>query len=459
MGFFGGKEDGKKDESQRLTGRVDSTKVSAATPPMGTPTLPPRRVLAIRSFLLGLATSDKLVAVATERLEEGLRAALPKDARVRRIESPPGHEQERNFEVTLGSGDMTEALAAICEKGILDGYVQVSLDQCLVVCRAEAHNTPVNLLAETMDRMGARFTVHAESTDVQIQYPPVEVHRRWAPDDDYKATYERWRAQRSEPDPSKTPRWSAGWPGGASDDQGNPPWVKVRAREGKPNEHVVEFDDRVFLRFAVHGADITINRFNLKILVNKVTSEYAVYRSLPLSLETMPKEIQDRIAREPERFKPLREPGRFGASFDLVRQAYEEAGGDYFQYENPSTPPRPAKAAAPSQSFPRPVEAAPAAAAESGSDGKTGTAARPRPSSTPAPTGRPVKAPTSPGMKAPLKSDGKVEVTKAFSTPAVETTKAFSSGSDAGKSATPATATPRPEEGAGGGEAPASGAP
>ena len=294
MGFFGGKEkeEGKKDvgsESQRLTGRIDSTKVAAAPLPVAAPVAAPapRRALQIRTFLLGLVTSDKLAHVPTERFEDGLRAALPKDAKIRRVEAPPGREGGRHFEVSLAGQDMTDALAAICERGILDGQVQIALDQCTVQCKAETRNSSVSLVAEAVERLGARFAVRADSSDVQVQYPPVEVHRRWAADEDYRSTYERWRLLRSEPDAGKPPRWSAGWPAASGDEGGNPPWIKVRAREGKSDEHPLEFDERVFLRFAFQGADITINRFNLKILVNKVTSEYAVYRSLPLSLESI----------------------------------------------------------------------------------------------------------------------------------------------------------------------------
>ena len=65
---------------------------------------------------------------------------------------------------------------------------------------------------------------------------------------------------------------------------------------------------KILLRFAFQGAEITIMRVNLKVLSNRVTNEFSVYRSLPLSPESLPKEVQDRMNREPERFRPVREP-------------------------------------------------------------------------------------------------------------------------------------------------------
>src|SRR5581483_8688105 len=147
--------------------------------------------------------------------------------------------------------------------------------------------------------------------------------------------------------------------------EGGPPWVRLRAKDGKPDEYSLEFDEKILLRFSFQGAEIKIMRFNLKVLSN----EFSTYRNLPLSLDSIPKEVQDRLNRDPERFRVLKEPGKFGSSFDLVKRAYEELGGDYFQIERtaPVTPSGPTpRASAPPTSlqsgpFPLPAPAAPAA--------------------------------------------------------------------------------------------------
>ena len=341
MGFFtrdeGKKEEGARKESDRL-----ATKAAAETK-----THPKKVASVLGSFVLGLRPNDKLENLPAERYEEGLRSILPKGSKVTRLEGPllVTDLSIRFYEVVLPAQDMPDALAILMGKGILDGQIQVKFEQCVVVCEAVGRSAQVAIVGDTIDRSGMRFTLKTESTEVFVQYPPLEVHKRWLADDDYRAAYGRWRTQRG--DEAKPPRWHSGWPAVASDDA-PPPWVRLKAREGNSGEYVLDFEDSMLLRFAFQGAVIRIERFNLRLTTNKLTNELAVYRSLPLSPESLPKDIQDRMNREPERFKSLREPGRFGPTYDLVRVAYEELGGDYYQVEMPppgsvmpATPPPP----------------------------------------------------------------------------------------------------------------------
>jgi hypothetical protein len=331
MAFFSKSE--KKDEPKK----EEPPRAPDATPRTGRVEAKPEKKT-LRSFVLGLATSEKLAGVANEKLEEGLKAVLPKNTKVTRIEPPESlvgiaksmRETMRFFEVALSAQEMPLALAALSEKGLLDGQVEVSLEQCVLVARASGKVAAVTIAAEPLDSVGLRFEIRGGSTEVQVQYPPVEVHKRWLADDDYRAAYTRWRAQRSE-DGGKGPKWQSGWP--AANGEEAPPWIRLRAKDGKTDEFALEFDEKILLRFAFQGAEITIMRFNLKVLANKLTNEFGVYRSLPLSLGSVPKEVQDRMNREPERFKPLKDSGRFGPSFDLVRAAYESLGDDYFFFQ------------------------------------------------------------------------------------------------------------------------------
>lgn len=330
MGFFT-RDDGKKDDGAK---RTDSERLTAKVDPK----VPPKKTASLKTFVIGLRPNEKLSNLPAERFEEGLKAVLPKGTRVARVEGNNllAEAGLRLFEIGLTGQEMPEVLSLLMEKGLLDGQVQVSLDQCIVLCEASGKSAQVALAAESLERSGMRFTVRTDSPEVLVQYPPIDVHKRWLADDDYRAAYGRWRTQRT--DDTKPPRWHGSWAAAASDDAG-PPWVRLKPRDGKSDEYVLDFEDSMLLRFAFQGAVIRIERFNLKILANKLTGELALYRSMPLSLESIPKEVQDRMNREPERFKPLREPGKFGASFDLVRTAYEELGGDYYQVELPATPP------------------------------------------------------------------------------------------------------------------------
>jgi hypothetical protein len=331
MGFFT-RDEGKKEDPPK---KAESERILPKPEPK--PVAPKKTGASLKTFVLGLRASDKLATLPPERFEEGLRAVFPKGTRVVLVAPPQVLDRDdslRFFEVGLAQGDMTEALTTVLDKGLLDGLVTVNFDQCVVVCEAVGKSAQVAITGETIDRSGMRFTVKSESPEVLVQYPPMDVHRRWLADDDYRAAYGRWRTQRS--DEAKPPRWHAGW-APASDDAG-PPWVKLKAL-GKPDEYVLDFEDSMLLRFAFQGAVIRIERFNLKILTNKLTGESALYRSLPLSFESIPKDVQDRMNREPDRFRQVRETGRFGASFDLVRTAYEELGGDYHQLELPASPP------------------------------------------------------------------------------------------------------------------------
>lgn len=349
MGFFT-RDEAKKDDGGR---RSDSERLAAKSDPK----LASKKSPSLKTFVIGLRPNEKLANLPAERFEDGLKALLPKGTRVAHVESPAplaGRDAHiRFFEIALAAQEMAEALALLSEKGLLDGQVSVALDQCIVVCDATGRNSQVGVTGEPLDRSGLRFTIKTDSPEVLVQYPPIDVHRRWLADDDYRAAYGRWRTQRS--DDVKPPRWHAGWAPAAPDDPG-PPWVRLKPKDGKGDEYVLDFEDAMLLRFAFQGAVIRIERFNLKVLSNKLTGELAVYRSLPLSLESIPKEAQDRMNRDPERFKPLREAGKFGASFDLVRAAYEELGGDYYVTEVPPSPPSPpstpATPAAPADSMP-----------------------------------------------------------------------------------------------------------
>jgi hypothetical protein len=327
MGFFtrdeGKKEEGSRKESDRIPAKPAETK-----------SLPKKAATVLSSFVLGLRPNDKLENLPAERYEEGLRSSLPKGSKVTRLEGPllVTDLSIRFYEVVLPQQDMPEALAILMGKGILDGQIQVKFEQCVVVCEAVGRSAQFAIVGDTIDRSGMRFTLKTDSPDVLVQYPPLEVHKRWLADDDYRAAYGRWRTQRS--DEAKPPRWHAGWPVGSSEDAA-PPWVRLKAREGGAGEYVLDFEDSMLLRFAFQGAVIRIERFNLKLTTNKLTNEFAVYRSLPLSPESLPKDIQDRMNREPDRFKSVREAGRFGPTYDLVRIAYEELGGDYYQVEMP----------------------------------------------------------------------------------------------------------------------------
>ncbi|MEZ0229711.1 MAG: hypothetical protein ACAI25_13870 [Planctomycetota bacterium] len=346
MGFFtrdeGKKDDGsRKAESERLTGKLDPKSVA-------------KKTTSLKSFVIGLKPGEKLANLPAERFEEGLKALLPKGSKVARAVAPAltGRDASvRFFELSLPAQELPEALSLLLDKGLLDGQIQLALDQCVVLCDATSKSAQVALVAESLERSGMRFTIRTDSPEVLVQYPPIDVHKRWLADDDYRAAYGRWRTQRS--DETKPVRWHGGWAPAAADDAG-PPWVRLKPRDGKTDEYVLDFDDSMLLRFAFQGAVIRIERFNLKLLANRLTGELATYRSMPLSLESIPKEVQDRINRDPERFKALREPGKFGTSFDLVRTAYEELGGDYYQIELPATPP-----------LPLPVPATPAVALDS----------------------------------------------------------------------------------------------
>src|SRR6185295_5324304 len=103
------------------------------------------------------------------------------------------------------------------ERGIL-GEVKLSLQHCTVLCRAEGVNARLALAAESAERNGTRMLIRSGSREVQIQYPPAEIHRRWQGDEDYRDAYERWRAQRSA---EAGGRWHGGWP--ASSGQEDPP--------------------------------------------------------------------------------------------------------------------------------------------------------------------------------------------------------------------------------------------
>ncbi len=333
MGFFS-RDENKKDEgskkapeSERLTGKIDPKALA-------------KKVTSLKTFVIGLKPNAKLGNIPPERFEEGLKQALPKGTKITRAEGPAalaGRETSvRFYELQLPSLELNETLALLLDKGLLDGQVQLALDQCVVLCEASSKSAQVALVGETLDRSGMRFTIRTDSPEVLVQYPPIDVHKRWLADDDYRAAYGRWRTQRT--DDTKPVRWHGSWAQAGSDDAG-PPWVRLKPRDGKTDEYSLDFEDSMLLRFAFQGAVIRIERFNLKILANRLTGELATYRSLPLSLESIPKEVQDRINREPDRFKPLREAGKFGTSFDLVRMAYEELGGDYFQVELPATPP------------------------------------------------------------------------------------------------------------------------
>jgi hypothetical protein len=359
MGFFtrdeAKKDDpSKRDDSQRVTGKIDA-KAVAVVPAAA------KRSFSLKTFVLGFRPSEKLQTLPAERFEEAIKGALPKGTRVTHVSGPMALARDNSihyFEIVLPDREMPEALGAILEKGLLDGQLQVALSECVVMCDASGKNSQISMMAEVIPGAGTRFTIRTDSPEVYVQYPPVDVHRRWLADDDYRAAYGRWRTERS--DDVKPAKWHSGWAAGGTDDAG-PPWIRLKARDGNPSEYYLEFDDNISLRFAFQGAVISIQRFNLKVLANRLTGELAVYRSLPLSLESMPKEVQDRMNREPERFKPVREPGRFGANYDLVRTAYEELGGDYFKTELPA--PQPGNAPTPAP-MPRAVYAPPTPAPE-----------------------------------------------------------------------------------------------
>lgn len=334
------KPEAKKDaatESQRLAAKAEaSRKVEVKK---GSP---------LRTFVVGLIPHEKLGLVSPERFEEGLRAALPKGTRVQRITGPdpltegpvaltraPGEGAVRLYELE-GALDVNETILLLQEKGLLEGQVDLGLDRAVVLFRATGRLAALSGAAELVDRFGFKYEMRCESHEVFVQYPPSDVHKRWLADDDYRAAYQRWRTQRSED--ARTGRWHSGWPASTGDEAG-PPWVRLRAKDGKPDEYALEFDEKILLRFSFQAAEIKIMRFNLKILSNKLTNEFSTYRNLPLSLESLPKEVQDRLNREPEKYRALREPGKFGASFDLVRRAYEDLGGEYFQLDRVVAPP------------------------------------------------------------------------------------------------------------------------
>jgi hypothetical protein len=369
MRFFGGKSDDKEEskseprkepppsESQRLTPKTEPKKLDVKK---GSP---------LKTFILGLVPHEKLGGVGDERFEEGLRATLPKGTRVSRVTSDviAPVDGARLFEVE-GSLELNETILLLQEKGLLEGQVDLALDRCLLVFRATGRIAALSGAAELVDRFGFRYDMRCESHEVFVQYPPADVHKRWLADDDYRAAYQRWRTQRSE-DP-KAAKWHSGWPASTGDETG-PPWVRLRAKEGKSDEYALEFDEKILLRFSFQGAEIKIMRFNLKVLSNKLTNEFSTYRSLPLSLESIPKEVQDRLNREPDRYRALKEPGKFGTSFDLVRRAYEELGGEYFTVERilpvpgtSSSQPRPAPVSSASSPAPAPPAPAPSVPVE-----------------------------------------------------------------------------------------------
>jgi hypothetical protein len=438
MGLFSKKDEGKKTgESQRLTREAPAATATAPAPaPVVAPTAPatasharPKLHVAIKTFVIGLAATDKLAPVGDARFEEGLRSSLPPGASVTRVGHADGGV--RLFEVGLvGVEDMTDVLSALVERGLLNGEVKLALDRCMVVCKATGVNAPLGMSGEPIERTGMRVTIRSTSSDVQLQYPPAEIHKRWQPDDDYRDAFAKWRAQRGGDAPG---RWHGSWPAQANL-QDAPPWVKLVPNG--PGAYIIEFDDAVQLRFAFQGAETTIMRFNLRVMLNTVTAETAVYKSLPVSLESIPRDLVERMNKEPERFAPLRAPGQFGASYDLVRQLWEEAGGDYFHLETPhgtsgsGTESGEHRRVAPKGAAPKgaPKGPPPKGVAPKGPPKPLPTPSGGPPSgSTPAPPApspsaldrmtAPAPAPSDSGTTAPVSGDGAAETAPAASAP------------------------------------------
>src|SRR2546421_4846706 len=153
MGFFGrdneekrAEEAKKQAESQRLTAKLAAQPVVKA----------PQPKVALKSFVLGLATSEKLSAIPNEKFEEGLRNALPRGTRVSKVDPgsldlAPRRAGVRYFEIGLEPQNMAEAINALVEKGILEGQVNVSLDQVAVTCGAVGKAATIHMSGEPQE--------------------------------------------------------------------------------------------------------------------------------------------------------------------------------------------------------------------------------------------------------------------------------------------------------------------
>ena len=346
MRFFGkgdekeeAKPEARKDgasESQRLAAKAEQARK-----------LEVKKGAPLKTFVLGLLPHEKLGGVGPERFEEGVRAALPKGTRIVRLATPdaaldasvaatraaaePG---VRLFEIE-GTLDVNETILLLQEKGLLEGQVDLALDRCVVLFRATGRLAGLTGAAESVDRFGFKYRDAVREPRGLRPVPavgrPQALARRRRLSRGVSALAHDSLRGREDGALALGLAGEHGRRGGTA--------VGAPARQGRLARRVrARVRREVLLRFSFQGAEIKIMRFNLKILSNKLTNEFSTYRNLPLSLESLPKEVQDRLNRDPERYRALKEPGKFGQGFDLVRRAYEDLAGEYFQLDRVTTP-------------------------------------------------------------------------------------------------------------------------